>query len=816
MTSPKAQYTDFSKDVLGRYVCNGLDEALHSADSGGRRPDASTQEDARPFDVIVVGGGSFGPIMAQHLFNQDRTHSHRILVLEAGPLSLPEHVQNLPMIGLGVPGTSTTDPGQQNEVWGLPWLSDIGFPGLAYTLGGRSVFFGGWSPELLVSETDTWPSDVLKDLRNGSDPYLRQAGLQIGVNESNDFIFGDMHKALRKELFDGIKGRKVHDAIPLDDPDLPLHLDGVPAGQENLFKLEAPLAVQGRAPRSGFFPMNKFSAVPLIMEAARAATYEAFSDDVKKRFMIVPFCHVTRLETQPVGDSVRVVGVLTNQGRIPVSDHGVVVIAMGTIESSRLALTSFPLVSNAGLIGTNLMAHLRSNLTIRIPASSLPAGLGGSLEASALFVKGRHTFKAKDGSLGHFHLQITASGFAKPGADSEAELFKKNPDIDLFGRLRRSTDTSVVITIRAIGEMQPHNPDNRVSLSGQLDEFGLPRAWVTLKPNDKDNELWIAMDTASDDVAKIFAAGKPYEVYLGGSVFTQAVAGQDPKDLLPFLDKRRRDGLGTTHHEAGTLWMGENPTTSVTNADGRFHFVENAYAAGPAVGSPNPMLTGTALARRLADRLSERPSLVPDAGFKSLFDGATTDRWQMSTIVNQPGRDNPGRFLVVDAGLEAVTGTDLGLYWCTEPTPANFVLRLEWLSRRDDDNSGIFVRFPDPRSKGYDNTAFVGVDFGFEIQIDQLARNDGNPIHKTGAVYGLAAPTDPDHLPVRALGEWNLFEIKVVGQTYDVSLNGHHITHYENTDSNRGLPTTPTTPSFIGLQTHTGRVAFRNIEIKPL
>src|SRR4051812_16816545 len=71
MTSPKAQYTDFSKDVLGRYVCNGLDEALRSADPGGHRPDGSTQEDARPFDVIVVGGGSFGPIMAQHLFNQD-------------------------------------------------------------------------------------------------------------------------------------------------------------------------------------------------------------------------------------------------------------------------------------------------------------------------------------------------------------------------------------------------------------------------------------------------------------------------------------------------------------------------------------------------------------------------------------------------------------------------------------------------------------------------------------------------------------------------------------------------------------------------
>jgi len=44
-TSPKAQRTDFSLDVPGRYVCNGLDEALTSVALGGR-----------PFDLIVVGG----------------------------------------------------------------------------------------------------------------------------------------------------------------------------------------------------------------------------------------------------------------------------------------------------------------------------------------------------------------------------------------------------------------------------------------------------------------------------------------------------------------------------------------------------------------------------------------------------------------------------------------------------------------------------------------------------------------------------------------------------------------------------------------
>ena len=73
--------------------------------------------------------------------------------------------------------------------------------------------------------------------------------------------------------------------------------------------------------------------------------------------------------------------------------------------------------------------------------------------ASALFVKGRHTHP--DNSVGHFHLQITAAGLDKPGTDSEAELFKKVPDVDTFAVFRRASDTHIVITIRGIGEMEP-------------------------------------------------------------------------------------------------------------------------------------------------------------------------------------------------------------------------------------------------------------------------------------------------------------------------------------------------------------------------
>jgi len=255
----------------------------------------------------------------------------------------------------------------------------------------------------------------------------------------------------------------------------------------------------------------------------------------------------------------------------------------------------------------------------------------------------------------------------------------------------------------------------------------------------------------------------------------------------------------------------------------RFHFVENAYVAGPAlfptIGSPNPMLTGTALAQRLGDNL-KRAKPQPSAGFKLLFDGTSTASWKMSTIKNQPGRDDPGRFHVVDAGLESAPGTDLGLFY-TKIDFINYVLKIEWLTWRVDDNSGIFLRFPDPTTVDYDNTAFVGVDFGFEVQIDALARGSSPPgqnvdpkFRSTGAIYNIPTQTFDTNVAANGPGQWNQFEITVKDDRFTVMLNGVQKTDFTNPDWNRGKAEDGS--RFIGLQTHTGRVLFRNLEIKKL
>lgn len=838
-TSAQPQRTDFSLDLMGRFICNGLDEALRSTDK-------NTYPDARPFDVVVVGGGSFGTLLAAHVFNNDKTHSRRVLVLDGGPHLLPEHVQNLPMMGITAPPPVQNDPGFLREfVWGLAWQTSVkaGFPGLAYCLGGRSVFWGGWSPQLLSAEMPTtasaqhpnaWPGDLVKELEkplpNGDPGYFRQAAEQIGTTETNDFIHGPLHDALRRQLFEGVKGGKVTAAVPFSE--LPQLLDKVPANKKDLFKLEAPLAVQGNPPRSGFFPINKFSTVPLLAQAARAAREESVQGfptgdgaDVRKRFMVVPNCRVVRLITDVANGQAHVTGVLTNQGFIPLPAHGVAVIALGTIESTRVALLSFGGITNYPLIGTNLMAHLRSNMAIRVPRSALQFLDSGvkDLEQSALFLKGRHTHP--DGSVGHFHLQITASGGGGGlGTNSDAELFQKVPDIDLQRPFRAADLDHVVITLRSIGETQPQNPKNRIILKPDaIDEAGVPRALVEIgdprepeqagdSPQTKnDRDLWNVMDATAEEVAKVFNGGTMPEVLSG--------AGHSG-----------RDGMGTTHHEAGPLWMGVDPAKSVTNADGRFHFVDNAYVAGPAlfptVGSPNPMLTGTGLARRTADRLlASMPHPVAPAvepGFTYLFDGTvdTFKQWQRAGTTST--------FMLIDGSIVAYPAGDYAVLVYAPKGFSNFILRLQFRLDAANDNSGVFVRFRYPFKSWPDlaanqdvqnNRAHVAEVTGYEAQIDDITQDNADK-HRTGAIYDVEIGASPGQQqyqrpPALTPGVWNDYEIAVSGELYKVKLNGQLTTTFTNTDPKRGRPSSEDPFfGFIGVQAHRGLTAVRNIRIK--
>jgi hypothetical protein len=382
----------------------------------------------------------------------------------------------------------------------------------------------------------------------------------------------------------------------------------------------------------------------------------------------------------------------------------------------------------------------------------------------------------------------------------------------------------VVITLRSIGEMQPRNPKSRITLKlDALDEAGVPRAFVEIgdprepeQPTDSrqtknDRDLWNAMDKAAIEAAKVF----------NGST-------------LPEVLSNGRDGIGTTHHEAGPLWMGDDPAKSVTRPDGRFHFVDNAYVAGPAlfptVGSPNPMLTGTALARRTADKLlasMPHPAApAPEPGFTSLFDGTTDTfkQWQRAGTSFASST-----FILADGAIVAYPSGEYAVLTYAPKGFTNFILRLQLRLDAPNDNSGVFVRFRYPFKDWPDlaaipavkvNRARVAEITGFEVQIDDLGRPDDADKHRTGAIYDVDPGAGPGQQqyqrpPALPAGVWHDCQIEATGNLYKVTLNGQPTTTFTNTDPQRGRPSSEDLFfGYVGLQAHTGLTAFRNIRIK--
>ena len=287
--------------------------------------------------------------------------------------------------------------------------------------------------------------------------------------------------------------------------------------------------------------------------------------------------------------------------------------------------------------------------------------------------------------------------------------------------------------------MASDNPDSRVELAQFDYDAGRPAAWVCIGNAKKyaemkaqattpaevaaveaqfsaqtkqDADLWTAMDKLSDDLALVFANAKPFEILAGGRAIPIAANAVANDVRQKFGHLARRDGLGTTHHEAGTLRMGDQIATSVSDIWCRIHDTTNCYVAAPALfptlGSPNPMLTGVALARRTADFLSRKfaapdqppaeilpsPAAFPGDGgpWSVLFDGtsASFKKWQIAGTASS--------FRLVDGQILTTSMDGLGLLWYASQPFGDFTLKLQFrILDATNHNSGVFLRFRDPR-----------------------------------------------------------------------------------------------------------------------
>src|SRR6185312_8586671 len=172
------------------------------------------------------------------------------------------------------------------------------------------------------------------------------------------------------------------------------------------------------------------------------------------------------------------------------------------------------------------------------------------------------------------------------------------------------------------------------------------------------------------------------------------------------------------------------------------------------------------------------PKTAAASDFFPFCNVADAALWKMAT---SDYRKDTGHFDRHGDVMESEPGSAWGVYWCNRPLPSNFVLRLEWLRKELDDNSGVFLRFPNPDLAHEQNTALVAAGRGFEVQIDELGSPEGAPYHRTGAIYGERGQSFSLR-PARPLGEWNLYEIQVRGQQYTVRLNGTVVSRFNNHD----------------------------------
>jgi len=195
--------------------------------------------------------------------------------------------------------------------------------------------------------------------------------------------------------------------------------------------------------------------------------------------------------------------------------------------------------------------------------------------------------------------------------------------------------------------------------------------------------------------------------------------------------------------------------------------------------SPSIIIAGLLVIGCTAFGCSSWTSAQGDAGWTSLFDGASLDNW------NQIGNAN---WRLADGVVQADQGNG---FLVSKNSYADFQIRSEfWVD--SDANSGIFIRCADPQK--------VSSATCYEVNIYDKRPE---PSYGTGAIVDVAKVSP---MP-KAGGQWNVYEITAKGPQLTVTLNGNRTVDVRDNKLSRGP---------IALQYGAGVVKFRKVEVKPL
>jgi choline dehydrogenase-like flavoprotein len=532
-------------------------------------------------DVAIIGAGPAGLAIAREL-----AHSKiRVLIVESGGFDFEQEAQSLNRvenIGEPRPRDGVVSPGRGYD-GSLAWLNDIpAFELRNRCVGGSSHTWVGKCAafDKIDFERRSWlPGSGWPVTRDSLEPFFDRAGdlLNLGPN-----------------LYDA----RLRDHLRSPPQDL----------QFDQTKL-----------RSFFWQFSHQSAVKRepfrFIEIARSLN--------APNIEILTHATVTRINVEPSGRAVTSLEVRS------LTDHRVlvqarnVVLCSGGVENARLLLASNAVLPHGigngrDVVGRYLADHPRTVIA-RFPSNTLEP-VAKQFGFFGLTHKGNTHFylhglalsadiQAREGLLNcaaypvqtlssddpWAALKRMARGPRRPGRDlltvlrSPAMLARGLYERQVLqrGLPRKSDELRFDVMVE-----QPPNPESRVTLSLSTDRLGIPMAQVDWRIGSLERQSVKRLARLMLSEFKTAALPEP-------RLADWILADDDQAGA--FMDMA---------HPSGTTRMGDDPATSVVDADSMVHGVDGLFIAGssvfPTAGHANPTLMIVSLALRLADHLKRR------------------------------------------------------------------------------------------------------------------------------------------------------------------------------------------------------------------